>query len=168
MGPIGCPEMSVRNYGYSLRNKPEERSSQACGMVQAVEPSASWHAPSVVRTGFVLDPVIWVGFCVLVLRFSHVSVIPSASISLFYSFTTFPPKLYNQQWRQTKHTKPAPKTCLFLLQDRILWKINYLYAIKHSQYWLWDWGSCGFVDGTEIYIYLEETSSRITRNLLPI
>jgi hypothetical protein len=27
MGPIGCPEKSVRNY-YSLRNSPEEHSSQ--------------------------------------------------------------------------------------------------------------------------------------------
>jgi hypothetical protein len=27
-GPIGCPETSVRNYRYSLRNNPEERSSQ--------------------------------------------------------------------------------------------------------------------------------------------
>jgi hypothetical protein len=28
MGPIGCPKTSVRNYHYSLRNKPEERSSR--------------------------------------------------------------------------------------------------------------------------------------------
>jgi hypothetical protein len=27
MGPICCPETSVRNYHYSLRNSPEERSS---------------------------------------------------------------------------------------------------------------------------------------------
>jgi hypothetical protein len=27
MGPIVCPEMSVRNFHYSLRNSPEERSS---------------------------------------------------------------------------------------------------------------------------------------------
>ena len=27
MGPIGCPETSVRNYHHSLRNNPEERSS---------------------------------------------------------------------------------------------------------------------------------------------
>jgi len=27
MGPINCPEMSVRNYHYSLRSDPEERSS---------------------------------------------------------------------------------------------------------------------------------------------
>jgi len=26
MSPIGCPETSVRNYHYSLRNDPEERS----------------------------------------------------------------------------------------------------------------------------------------------
>jgi hypothetical protein len=30
MGPIGCPEKSARNYYHSLRNSPEERSSQAC------------------------------------------------------------------------------------------------------------------------------------------
>jgi hypothetical protein len=29
MEPKGCPETSVRNYHYSLRNNPEERSSQA-------------------------------------------------------------------------------------------------------------------------------------------
>jgi hypothetical protein len=28
MGPIGCPKTSVRNYLYSLRDNPEERSSQ--------------------------------------------------------------------------------------------------------------------------------------------
>jgi hypothetical protein len=27
MKPIGCPEKSVRNYHYSLRNNPEQRSS---------------------------------------------------------------------------------------------------------------------------------------------
>ena len=27
LGPIGCPETSVRNYHYSLRNNPEEHSS---------------------------------------------------------------------------------------------------------------------------------------------
>jgi len=27
MRPIGCPETSVRNYHYSLRNDPEEHSS---------------------------------------------------------------------------------------------------------------------------------------------
>ena len=27
MGPIGCPEKSVKNFHYSLRNNPEERSS---------------------------------------------------------------------------------------------------------------------------------------------
>jgi len=26
MGPISCPETSVRNYHYSLRNSPEDRS----------------------------------------------------------------------------------------------------------------------------------------------
>ena len=28
MGPICCPETSLRNYHYSLRNNPEELSSQ--------------------------------------------------------------------------------------------------------------------------------------------
>jgi len=28
MGPIGCPETSARNYHYSLRNNPGERSSE--------------------------------------------------------------------------------------------------------------------------------------------
>ena len=28
MGPIGCTETSMRNYHYSLRNSPEERSSR--------------------------------------------------------------------------------------------------------------------------------------------
>jgi hypothetical protein len=28
MGPIGCPETSTTNYHYSLRNDPEERSTQ--------------------------------------------------------------------------------------------------------------------------------------------
>jgi len=27
MGPMGCPETSVRNYEYSVRDNPEERSS---------------------------------------------------------------------------------------------------------------------------------------------
>jgi len=27
MGPIGCPEMSVQNYHFTLRNTPEERRS---------------------------------------------------------------------------------------------------------------------------------------------
>jgi hypothetical protein len=32
MGPIVCPETSARNYNYSLRNSPEERSYRLlCG-----------------------------------------------------------------------------------------------------------------------------------------
>jgi hypothetical protein len=31
MGPTGCPESSVRNYHYWLRNNPEERSSDLFG-----------------------------------------------------------------------------------------------------------------------------------------
>jgi len=31
MGPIGCPETSVRKYYYTLRDNPEERSSQLLG-----------------------------------------------------------------------------------------------------------------------------------------
>jgi len=27
MGPIGCPETSIKNHYYSLHNNPEERSS---------------------------------------------------------------------------------------------------------------------------------------------
>jgi len=30
-GTIGCPDTSVRNYNYSLRNNPEERSSKLPG-----------------------------------------------------------------------------------------------------------------------------------------
>jgi len=33
MGPISCPETSVRNYHYSLRNNPEERNSLLFGNV---------------------------------------------------------------------------------------------------------------------------------------
>jgi len=28
MGPIGCPETSLRNYRYTIRNSPEERKFQ--------------------------------------------------------------------------------------------------------------------------------------------
>jgi hypothetical protein len=66
-------------------------------MVQAVKPPAFERAPAVVSLGFVLDPVTWVGFRVRVLRVSPVSVIPSASISLFYSSATFRSELCNQQ-----------------------------------------------------------------------
>jgi hypothetical protein len=31
IGQIGCPETSLRNYDYSLRNNSEERSSRLCG-----------------------------------------------------------------------------------------------------------------------------------------
>jgi len=38
MGPIGCPETSVRNYQSSLRKNPEERSSQlfSCGSLKSL------------------------------------------------------------------------------------------------------------------------------------
>jgi len=32
MGPIGCPETSVRNYHYSLRDIPEECGSHGVGV----------------------------------------------------------------------------------------------------------------------------------------
>jgi len=34
MGPIGCPEKSVRNYHYTVRNSPEERSSWFCQLLR--------------------------------------------------------------------------------------------------------------------------------------
>jgi len=33
MGPIVCPETSVRNYHYSLRNNPEERVSSSIKII---------------------------------------------------------------------------------------------------------------------------------------
>jgi hypothetical protein len=33
MGPIVCPEMSVKNYRYILRNNPEEQSSLLLSIV---------------------------------------------------------------------------------------------------------------------------------------
>ena len=38
MGPIGCPETSIRNYNYSLHNSPEERSSRnnACSDLSVI------------------------------------------------------------------------------------------------------------------------------------
>jgi len=50
MGPTGCPETSVRNYHYSLRNKPEERCShlshgEVCAHAQiSVTSTACLHA----------------------------------------------------------------------------------------------------------------------------
>jgi len=35
-GPIGCPETSVRSYNYTLRNDPEERSSQVWWSYQSI------------------------------------------------------------------------------------------------------------------------------------
>ena len=36
MGPIGCPETSVRNYHYSLNKNPKERSSHSAFVKVAV------------------------------------------------------------------------------------------------------------------------------------
>jgi len=41
MGPIVCPETSVRKYYYSLRNNPEERSVQPPVTDSAQQP-ADW------------------------------------------------------------------------------------------------------------------------------
>ena len=56
--PIGCPEMSVSNYQESLRNNPEERSSQCCvtslarggvfGWGTALQARSTWVRVSVV------------------------------------------------------------------------------------------------------------------------
>jgi hypothetical protein len=37
MGPIDCPETSVRNYQYSLRNNTEKRSSQLRNVRVAIQ-----------------------------------------------------------------------------------------------------------------------------------
>jgi hypothetical protein len=36
MGPIGSPETYVGSFEYSLRNNPEERSSQLCGYLSSM------------------------------------------------------------------------------------------------------------------------------------
>jgi hypothetical protein len=33
LGPTDCPEMSVRNYHFSLRNNPEDHSSHECSKI---------------------------------------------------------------------------------------------------------------------------------------
>jgi hypothetical protein len=43
MGPIGCPETSVRNYRYSLRNNPEERSSNENNSISANQQPSRTH-----------------------------------------------------------------------------------------------------------------------------
>ena len=47
MGPIGCPETSVRNYHCSLRNNPQERISH----VNRVKKSGTGMAKSAPRLG---------------------------------------------------------------------------------------------------------------------
>ena len=48
IGPIGCPETSIRNYHHSLRNYPEERSCQSHAGTTVIELSAVvvWHKES--------------------------------------------------------------------------------------------------------------------------
>ena len=121
-------------------------------MVQAVDPSASQSAPAVVRAGFVPDPVTWVGFCVRVLRFSHVSIIPSASISLFYSSATFPPKLL-QPTKMPKGThKTNTKAPVFLFTREDSMKNKSLIDNKILAVLITELSICGFVDGIKIYI----------------
>ena len=37
MEPMGCPESSVRNYQYLLRNNPEERSSYPVSDIRGLQ-----------------------------------------------------------------------------------------------------------------------------------
>ena len=56
MGPTSCPETSVRNYHLSLRNNPEERSSQLLhgGSLQSRNVNLCWHN-QMVRSALFLD-----------------------------------------------------------------------------------------------------------------
>jgi len=45
MGPIRCPETSVRNYHYSLRNTSEQRSSHMFPLLTQLHVSTK-HKPS--------------------------------------------------------------------------------------------------------------------------
>jgi hypothetical protein len=45
MVPISCPETSARNYRYSLRNNPEERSSQETSCSPKY-PDRRWNLPA--------------------------------------------------------------------------------------------------------------------------
>jgi hypothetical protein len=60
MVPIGCPETSARNYRYSLRNNPEERTSQEISCSPKY-PDRRWGLPAsyeyMTETG-VLSPAV--------------------------------------------------------------------------------------------------------------
>ena len=43
MGPIGCPETSVRNYHYTLRNIPEERRALVSFLCALILPAKTRH-----------------------------------------------------------------------------------------------------------------------------
>jgi len=57
MGPIGCPETSVRNYHYSQRNNPEERSSNLLrgGNLQSRKIKALVHVMKVCKAGHYME-----------------------------------------------------------------------------------------------------------------
>jgi hypothetical protein len=52
MGPIGCPETSIRNYHYSLRDNPEERISHLLrgGSLNHGSLHVSYFSQSITRT----------------------------------------------------------------------------------------------------------------------
>ena len=57
MGPIGCPETSLRNYHYSQRNNPEKRSSNLLrgGSLQWRKIKALVHVMKVRRAGHYME-----------------------------------------------------------------------------------------------------------------
>jgi len=57
MGPTGCPETSVRNYHYTLRNGPEKRSSQDNKMIQ------KYINPIISGRILLFSPLLLCGFC---------------------------------------------------------------------------------------------------------
>jgi len=55
MQPIGCPETSIRIYHYSMRDNPEEYSSQNCKIVYLVVKVQSFSEAFFNRLALVLD-----------------------------------------------------------------------------------------------------------------
>ena len=97
--PIGCPETSVRNYHYSLRNSPEERSSQEFwkyfqeeGITRSTEWlqfACCWVSPPVVLPGIL---------------FTHGPTPASFTAASFTGLTLHPPT-WQLVWRIPLPTK---------------------------------------------------------------
>ena len=129
MEPKGCPEMSARNYHYTLRNKPEDRRSQI--FIECLNPSPGSRTVTFRPKGTQMDrqmDTTKIAFCNCV---NPLNCAQSRPVRPYLNITD---SLYSPPWIFRSSLSFNRRRCFGRRWMHSIYRRHYIVKVKQSRY----------------------------------